>query len=552
MNNFLDFIKKDIDAKKNLISTMPTKTKTNKKKFNQKIDEIITKYNDYEKSVKSYLEVKARSFEVKEEVKKVDRINEKIITYEHAKFLLNPSNTYSEKMGFDTLLYQINNYYTLNFHSLNEIINGFLDKFELADIILTSDDFDYTCYVHEYMSAFLEVRKKKDENYEKVSEIFEQIYWANPEIIEHIELNFRKLINKYEKKFETYISKLQKEVMDANGIISYAMCLEKLRDAYIDLNLINKETVSEIIGLAKDGKIEIEQYLENSKVRKAAYVSLLPNIPDYNDSEKMKKVIVALEKLKINLDEYSNYLEFLPLFKDFKEEYGKLIKGEEATTDSKKKDTKKSEGSSTGLKEITQKINTKEAELDKINKKIFGGKHSIFDFKSNVDVKKLKIESVYKAKELYELYKEYDQAYFKSQVLKILSNTLTISDLLHLYYSFDYFKKLAIQKVYKLKTYEEIIKYSDNFDLFAMNPTNIIITGIPVFEKANVARTISNKYHLNNIEIDEEDLTSENIKLLLNKILLILRTNKIENSETTLDKIWFMVQVKKIIKEEEK
>ena len=85
-----------------------------------------------------------------------------------------------------------------------------------------------------------------------------------------------------------------------------------------------------------------------------------------------------------------------------------------------------------------------------------------------------------------------------------------------------------------------------------MNPTNIIITGIPVFEKANVARTISNKYHLNNIEIDEEDLTSENIKLLLNKILLILRTNKIENSETTLDKIWFMVQVKKIIKEEEK
>ena len=539
MNNFLDFIKKDIEAKKNLISTMPTKTKTNKKKVNQKIDTIIEKYNEYEKSVRNYLEVKARSFEVKEKVKNVDSINEKILKFEHAKFLLNPSNTYSEKMGFDTLLYQINNYYTLNFHSLNEIINGFLDKFELADIILTSDDFDYTCYVHEYMSAFLEVRKKKDENYEKVSEIFEQIYWANPEIIEHIELNFRKLINKYEKKFNTYITKLQNEVMEDNGVTSYAKCLEKLKEAYVDLNLMNEETVYDIVELAKSGKIEIEQYLENNKVRKAAYVSLLPNVSDYNDSDKMEKVIEALEKLKVNLKEYSSYLEFLPLFKDFKEEYEK-----EVTAESKKNDYSK------GLKEITQKINDRENELEKLNKKIFGGKQGIF--KSNVDVRKLKIESVYKAKKLYELYKEYDQAYFKVQVEKILSNTLTISDLLHLYYSFDYFKKLAIQKVYKLKTYDEIIKYSENFDLFAMNPMNIIITGIPVFENANVARTISNKYHLNNIEVDEEDLTSENIKLLLNKILLILRTNKIENSKTSLDKIWFMAQVNKIIKEDKK
>ena len=31
MNNFLEFINKDIEAKKTLISTMPTKTKTNKK-----------------------------------------------------------------------------------------------------------------------------------------------------------------------------------------------------------------------------------------------------------------------------------------------------------------------------------------------------------------------------------------------------------------------------------------------------------------------------------------------------------------------------------------
>ena len=37
MNNFYEFIKKDIESKKNLLSTLPTKTKTNKRKYNQEL-----------------------------------------------------------------------------------------------------------------------------------------------------------------------------------------------------------------------------------------------------------------------------------------------------------------------------------------------------------------------------------------------------------------------------------------------------------------------------------------------------------------------------------
>ena len=207
MNNFLEFIKKDIEAKKALVSTMPTKTKTNIKKLNKTIDVIESKYIAYKNSLTNYLLAKSRSFILKDDEKNVntDKLNEKIIDLEHVKFLLNPSNTFFEKMGFDTLLYQISNYTTFNFDSLNDIINGFLDKFEMANILLTSDDFNYTCYVHEYMTAFLEVRHKKSKNYDKVGEVFEQIYWINPELIEHIELNFRKLIKINERKFSNYI-----------------------------------------------------------------------------------------------------------------------------------------------------------------------------------------------------------------------------------------------------------------------------------------------------------------------------------------------------------
>ena len=48
-----------------------------------------------------------------------------------------------------------------------------------------------------------------------------------------------------------------------------------------------------------------------------------------------------------------------------------------------------------------------------------------------------------------------------NMTFNIKDSYYTISDLLNLYYSFDYFKKMAIQKVYKLTNYEEIIKISD-------------------------------------------------------------------------------------------
>ena len=38
MNDFLNFIKKDIEAKKIAVQTLPIKTKTNIKKFNETIE----------------------------------------------------------------------------------------------------------------------------------------------------------------------------------------------------------------------------------------------------------------------------------------------------------------------------------------------------------------------------------------------------------------------------------------------------------------------------------------------------------------------------------
>ena len=532
MINFLEFINKDITAKKILITSMPVKTKTNIKKYNSALDEMKEKYTDYKGSVYNYLLAKSRSFNLKNEKDNIDKVTDKVVNLERVKFLLNPTNTYFEKMSFDVLLYQLNNSYMFNFKSLNDVINGFLDKFDLIGVKLTSNDFDYTCYVHEYMTSFLEVRYSDAKKYAKVSAIFEQIYWMNPELIDHIELNFRKLIRKYEKKFIAYISKLQKQSMIENGIKNYQDCLEKLKSIYVEYNISLKEEVYDIVELARNNEFDINQYMPDSKVRKAAYESLITGI-DYSDKDSMGKVCEALDKLKNNIIEYDTYNEFLPLFEYFKEEYKGLL-------EVNNKEYK-------GLRDIDNQIVVKEKELDKLNKKIFGGK-GLFNFNNDKDLKKLKADSVRIAKELYDLYKLHDDEYFKSHIMSFLSNSMTISDILNIYYSFDYFKKLAIKKAFELEDYEEVIKLSDSFYLFATNPMNVIIAGIPVFEEADISKVIANKYRLNSLKITEDDLKPENLKSLLNKILLILRIEKVESSDkTSLEKIWFIVQVEKII-----
>lgn len=545
-HNFLEFIKKDIETKKTLIATMPTTTKTNLKKYNEKLQTMIEKYQEYQNVTRSYILAKNKALQIKKEPFDISKHYQEVEDLEEVRFLLNPMNTYFEKMGFDTLLYQLRNYYTFNFSSLNDIINGFLDKFEAAGIVLDSEDFNYTCYVHEYMSSFLDVRYRKLKSYSRVSEIFEQIYWANPEIIGHIELNFRKLIRKNAKKFSLYISKRQKEVTERNRIHSYSECLDKLQDAYLDLNQVKSEDVYDIIELAKNGEIDIDQYLENSKVRTSAFESLFPNKIGF-EVEEEKKLSLALEKLKNNLEEYNAYVEFKPLFDHFKEEYGNYLTGTVAPKNPKNTGRRPE---IVGSRAIEAQILKREDELDRLNRNIFGKRQGLFGAKSFTDIKRLKTDSVYLAKELYELYKKYDEEYYKEKVQRVLDKTMCVSDLLNLYYSFDQFKKLEIQKVYNITDYNDIISYSERFDSFAKNPMNIIVTGISVFDEVPIQKIIVNKYRLNNINIVEGDLNPENVNVLLNKILLIIRVWKIEHGSTTIDKIWFMVNVDQLIKKE--
>lgn len=522
MRNFLDFISNDVEVKKTLLSSLPTKTKTNIKKYNGTVDEFIGKYTSYKESVYQYIKAKNNTLKIKAEIKDCSTYDERITSLERLRELFNPFNTSYEKMGFDELIYRMSNYYVFNFDSIDSIINEFFDKFEAAGIYLKASDFDYTYYVHRYMEEFLEVRHKC-KTLEDLNRTFEEVYWSNPDIISHIEINFRKLINRYTKKFDAYITKQQRENASKFNIKNYNECINQLTDAYFAKKKFLEEDISDIINKAINKEFDISQYLESSKFRKSAYSSFVNESVDVNDNGIMDKLCASLSKLSNNLEEYNGYLLIEPVINDFKKKYDSL------------KD--KNASNAVELKTTLATIKKQEAELDKLNKKIFKG---------SLD-KTLRMESISRTKKLYDLYKKYDEEYFKNKVLSILNINMSISDVLDLYYSFDQFKKLTIQKVYGLKTYDEVIEKSNIFDTFAKNPTNIIVKGLPVFEDNNIPRIIANKYKLNNIGISEDDIMLDNIPVLNSKIALITRIYKINLSTTSVEKIWFMVNANKII-----
>ena len=446
---------------------------------------------------------------------------------QEVKKAFNPYNTFYEKMGFDELIYRIRNYYVFNFDSIDKILDELLEKFQIAGIKLTEKDFDYTYFVHEYMKVFLCVKEGTATNAD-LSKTFEEIYWVNPDIIGHVEVNFRKLIRTNSGKFEEYVKKLRRDYAKEYGIKDYNDCVKKLEAAYEDLARANEEDVASIADKALKGEFDISQYLESNKFRQSAYDSFIsPNVSK-DDKEAMNKICGTLNKLGANLKEYSEYLGIVSMLDDFKTSYQQAAEQKAVNYNE--------------IKVLETTIKKKEAELEKLNKKVF----------KNPEIRSLKIESISQAKQLYSLYRNFDEEYIKIKVAELLNINMTISEVLDLYYSFDYFKKQTIQNVYNLSSYNDIVEKSDIFDAFAMNPTNIIARGLSVFEDNNIPRIIANKYKLNNIQINEDEIVGDNISVLNSKISLIERINKIENSNVTVEQIWFLVQSNKILNQEGK
>ena len=201
-------IQSKIDDIKGIIAVLPTNNKDNREKKIKFIEEEerkalallseveseINARTDKMDLIKENLDLK----ELEEELKKCSILNE-WTTY---------NNSY-EKMHLDYYLYQLHRYYRNDLVNTNDCIRKILEAFKTVGIELTLEDFSLHPYVTEYIVAI-----QNNSTEEELSAKFESLYWKLPELLKAIEVNFKFIYLKYEKRIDKYFETRHKEFLE--------------------------------------------------------------------------------------------------------------------------------------------------------------------------------------------------------------------------------------------------------------------------------------------------------------------------------------------------
>ncbi len=540
MSNFLTYIIDDVEFKKNNIKNLPNKTKTQQKKLKEIISTYKKKYTEYQTNIEKYIELKSKSIPLNdipiESKENLESMQTRIKELKHLAKLLNPVTTYFEKIGADNLLFKLKFYNNFDFVAVNEILKELSDKFNMINLKLNEKKFKVTPYVNEYMKEFFIEANREKPNFYSLEKTFEKTYWVCPNIINHLELNFRILFESYNHDFDRAIRIQQDDYKKQYGIHSYEECMRELKKVHYQYTYSRKESLQDIIDLAIKGEIDVNEYFDDSKTRLAAYNMLVIQDKERNYDADYANNHENLKKLRNVLIEYRQYEHFIPfveynkkLFTEFKlpRPYKEIIDGKQKLE--------------TGIGIINKIIFD---ELSPVEKIVLKFKKKELLEKSK---KQLTVDVTNYADKLLQVYQGLDAIKFYRVIKSIVTDYVTLDDFLNAFRDFEYFKKKEMQDTFEIKTYSELMEHIEAFDEFCNNPNNLVIPSVPVFQEYDVTKVIVDKYRINNFNLTKESVTPSNIDTLLSYIDLFLRSTHIMACNLTIQQVWFIVEAHKIL-----
>ena len=537
MNNFLEFIQKDIEVKKKELSLMPVKSKKSKKVYNDTLKKYSETYKNYKEDVLKYMKVKlkkmtSKSIQNKEEI---DRIEKEIINFEFDIKFFNAKNTYYEKLNLENYIYILEHFDEFNYKQLVKNIESLLYKFDEVGVEITKDDFFYNAYVCKYMEAFLKVRKD-DKKYESLLGLFEEYYWIDSNLIYNIGLNFREIINKYRRFFMKTVDVTRLEIVNRYDVSSFHDCEIRLDGLFKKLHEHKIENVGDIIEKSKNGEIDIRNYLEGSKM-KDEIINELQIVPkDFEDHKEKYKFYNNIAKLKEDLTQYISYIEYLPVLNILKQDYNEYIKEPQVAYDPK------------NLDELEKKKIVKEKLLKRYKNELLTS-NILFKKKNNIIEKDIIEKTLALNKELKEIYDQIHLEKVKQGFVDVVKDSVTMYDVLFFCYSQEHYKRQCLNRAFPNMNHKELIKKIKSFDFFTIDPTLALIDNIPFLREYNLEQVIINKHRLNNIKIEEADL--KDAETMLEKVNFLLREKIVAESDMKAEEIDFITKLNAIVTKEE-
>lgn len=525
-------ISAQIEVDKEILSVLPKNNKKNLQAYKDKAADIKRNYVTYLDEILS--EMKRRTIKIKSFVPdtKIEKLEQEI-KYMDKIELLDKNTTSFEKMGLDETLYVLKRFYKNNLELVNDAIVKCLEKFRIVGINLVADDFNYSIYTKEYMKVFLEDTKKGNPNSGRVKDTFEQIYWKCPDIIIHIELNFRSLYLKNEKAINKYYDDARKQITKELGLTEEE-AIEKYNSLLVQLIETKNKDTALIIDKFLNNEKNVKDY-EESTIKKQ-YKKLLGKELEEYSREEIQEIDKNISRLQNSLYEFKNYLRFKFIYDRVVDIY-------------KTKDKYKNL-----YNQKLKQIKKMEAKVFKTNKKIErveshkGLLQKIFSKNTN-RLENINLDLNAQILELKNIYIDLEENKIKNVINTVLNDGSTIYDVLLLICPFYSFLVNSIIEEFPDIMQEEIQETINKYRTFIKYPKTTIINNVKILEDKDIILMIKDKYNLCNINITKGDLEEENISNLISSVNAICDNNYILNSKTTLPDIQFVLQAVKILEE---
>ncbi len=506
----------DVEVAKELLSSMPINNVKNLTIYKKKVKEYKDEYIGYRDEI--YKELKRRAAKELEFKKhpRIEVLKKELLDYKDLS-LFNPINTPFEKMGFDTLLYSLTHYYKNDLASVNNDIMEALSKFELVGITLTEKDFVYSNYARKYIKELL-----VNDDLDRMKDVFEELHWKCPDVISHIETSLRILFDKNIKAFEKYISGRKKDILTDN--LSYEDFLLKKINLTKELYDLENYERDVIVSRFMDGKLLFNDY-SVININKC-YSKFLGENYDSNES---KNKTTDFKNLLYNLREYQGYLKYSFVLDDMKEKYA---------------DRANHQGETTKInKEINALIDDLARLTDEVNN---SGKGFLF-FKKKVDAEKNLLAINEKVKELDLKYEEYDSALLYEKINNCITDTSSVYDVFKFVFSFKGYLRNCIKAQddnVDINKVKEIVK---SFEEFLNNPNLNILKNIVFSFSNDVAIIIMDHYKLLGIDVNSEELASDEIDGMIKSLEVLINNCCLEESGLSVKYMLDLFDCKKLI-----
>lgn len=525
-----DKINNQIEVDKEVLSVLPKNTKKNLQIYKDKAQEIKQEYNTFLNEI--YSEIKRRYLKIKS-IKPDEQIEKLSKEIDHLSkiSLLDKNTTSFEKMELDKSLYILKRFYKNNLELINNAIVECLNKFNEVGVPLDKEDFNFSVYTKEYMTVLFEELKKGDVNSTRIKDLFEQIYWKCPDIIIHIELNFRSIYFKNEKIINRYFDEVKKQITKELGL-DEEKTLERfnsLQSKYIETK--NKDTAL-IIDKFLNNVMFTKDYEENNI--KKQYKKILGFDIEELDIEKLDEINKNIFRLQNSLYELKNYFKFKFIY----DEAINIYKSNEKyknTYNAKMKQIKKIESN---LIKVNKKIERLENHKGLIQKLFFKNGKRLEKITNNTNAQIIELKNTYR---------DLEESKIKNIISVSLNDNSTIYDVLLLASRFYSFLVNTIIDTFPDIVQDDIQDLVEKFKGFISYPKMTIINNIKISEDKDILLMVKDKYNLCNINISKEDIEEDKISDLISTVNILCENNYIINSNVTKQDIQFATLAKKIV-----